>query len=1095
MSQEVLQVLIKLADHFSPVAEKILKEVDKLGKQFDKAVIASSKLAKWAHGAFAGIFAASVRAYAGTEQLRMSFTALLGSTEAATDALDKLYEFAKRTPFELGDIGKLAQMLMALGFRFKDVIPLLGVIGDAVSALGGSHETLVRVARALAQIRSSAVASAQDLNQLAQAGIPVWQIIAEKMHVTVQQLREAMSTGLISAQDAFTAIIQGMQERYSGMMRKQSETLLGIYSNIKDGLDAIFAEIGERFVEAFRLREGMKRLENWLDTISDALQKGKIDEHLKRIAEAAKILGAALVGMMLPSIIEQFLVLGRALVLSARALGPWALLGVAIYKALKYMGVGMNDVMPALKRLGSGLVGLYDISAGVISILTALGSTLIQVLVGNLDIAAKRIKLRFQELSALFDMSLTWRERLKKYHELEQEALSIKFRPLSKMIAERQKELDAAADRIRHGADLIVDAITGKENSVTTAVEGFINGASKAIGDVGGLEDVLKGLGKDLGNVGAGFKNAGDSANDAAKGFENASQRLEHFLRLTRALSRTAGQLGATERQGEAPEPQEEYPLNVVAPAEGPREAGGAKLPKLYLTPEERRRVEELLELQRSLNEAGLRSLYITAQQAKAYEDYANTLKDLATWAGGYVAELDEATYKQAAARKRAEELYEQYKSLRLSLQAAGRTALYITQHDLDAYNKKLAEQQKEQAETNRLVAGYAAELDEATYALARQREAQEYANRVNERALKLFKELTGVKLFDWINNAAAGTQEWLKKWKEVRELAKQSGLQLGAEIAQGIREGIRGKKTWKDILLDVHDALENTVARLIDAVAPGVGTLLVSIFKAFEAGLEWLDKKMRSISPAWWKYMRQQAEKDQAKLAEGFAILSAKAFSTVKEESGRFLFWTWKQYKVVVDKAAEGIAQTLDTSVVSALSRGIRAFLTGAKDWRQQFARAIKEAILEGVIQAIINQAVIKAALQGPLDQLAKDLAAGNWEAANADLDRVMAGAKQVGDWLEKNLGRFKGFFSDLGQSSAGATTPTPTLPQGAQYTIAANIPTVQVAGPLNRLGPVLDRLSHAVDRLVSEGVKANVDVELKVYGFAFGDTMVGGS
>lgn len=170
------------------------------------------------------------------EQAQIGFSTMLGSGEKASAFLKDLQAFAAKTPFEFPELLGASQKLLAMGFSADQVVPVMTAVGDAVAGLGGGSFEVDRVTTALGQMRAKGKVSAEEMMQMTEAGIPVWDMLASKIGVTVPEAMKMAEKGLISSDKAIQAITQGMEERFGGMMAKQSQTFGGAMSTISDVL-------------------------------------------------------------------------------------------------------------------------------------------------------------------------------------------------------------------------------------------------------------------------------------------------------------------------------------------------------------------------------------------------------------------------------------------------------------------------------------------------------------------------------------------------------------------------------------------------------------------------------------------------------------------------------------------------------------------------------------------------------------------------------------------------------------------------------------------------------------------------------------------
>ena len=200
------------------------------------------------------------------QQNTIAFTTLMGSAEKANEYIQWMMEYASKTPFEFQDLAEGSRLLMAFGFEAEKIPSMLEAIGNAASGLGmKGSEGLNRIGLQLGQINTLGKASYQDLKQLAQAGIPVWDILAQAIGKTTGEIQQMATKGLLPAKETIDVLIVGMNERFGGMMEEQSKTWEGLSSSIKDNLSIAFGSLTEGvFQEASGMLESIsEKLENF----------------------------------------------------------------------------------------------------------------------------------------------------------------------------------------------------------------------------------------------------------------------------------------------------------------------------------------------------------------------------------------------------------------------------------------------------------------------------------------------------------------------------------------------------------------------------------------------------------------------------------------------------------------------------------------------------------------------------------------------------------------------------------------------------------------------------------------------------------------
>lgn len=112
---------------------------------------------------------------------------MLGSADKAKALLSDLKDFAKKTPFELTGIRDTAKQLIAFGIDSNKLIPTMKALGDVAAGTGAPLE---RIAFAYGQINTARRASAQDLNQLTSAGVPIYKELAKVMGLAESNVKK-----------------------------------------------------------------------------------------------------------------------------------------------------------------------------------------------------------------------------------------------------------------------------------------------------------------------------------------------------------------------------------------------------------------------------------------------------------------------------------------------------------------------------------------------------------------------------------------------------------------------------------------------------------------------------------------------------------------------------------------------------------------------------------------------------------------------------------------------------------------------------------------------------------------------------------------
>ena len=171
------------------------------------------------------------------EKYTTGFTNMLGSAQAAQEAMQAIQEDAARTPFDVASLTQANQLLISAGENAAYSRKVINALGDAVSATGGGNVELSRMAANLQQIANVGKASAIDIKQFAYAGINIYQILADYTGKSVQEVQNmTISYDLLSQ-----ALIAASEEggRYYNAMDTQSQTMNGRISTLKDNVSQL----------------------------------------------------------------------------------------------------------------------------------------------------------------------------------------------------------------------------------------------------------------------------------------------------------------------------------------------------------------------------------------------------------------------------------------------------------------------------------------------------------------------------------------------------------------------------------------------------------------------------------------------------------------------------------------------------------------------------------------------------------------------------------------------------------------------------------------------------------------------------------------
>jgi tape measure domain-containing protein len=186
------------------------------------------------------------------EQFNIAFETMLGSADRAKALLQDITEFAAKTPFELPELIEGSKRLLAYGFAGEDVIETMTTLGNITAGVG--REKMPQLILALGQVRAATRLRGQELRQFTEAGVPLLGELAAVTGKAESEITDMISRGEVSFDLTYRALRRLTVDggRFANLMVKQSKTLFGVFSNIKDFLTIIGRDVGNELLPAIK---------------------------------------------------------------------------------------------------------------------------------------------------------------------------------------------------------------------------------------------------------------------------------------------------------------------------------------------------------------------------------------------------------------------------------------------------------------------------------------------------------------------------------------------------------------------------------------------------------------------------------------------------------------------------------------------------------------------------------------------------------------------------------------------------------------------------------------------------------------------------
>lgn len=295
----VTSILVKIGANSSELRRELSATKAELKSALGEEMLSASKAAVMSIAGVAASLGAlgvkAVQAAGNFQQVQTAMTNMLGSAERAKNLLGQLQDFAAKTPFEFNDVAAASQKFLAFGFTAEQIIPTLKAVGDAAAGVGLGKEGIDRITLALGQMAAKSKVQSDEMLQLTEAGIPAWQMLADKIGTSVPQAMDMVSKGAVDAQTGLQALVGGMEEKFGGMMDQQAQTITGTWSNMMDGLSQSAIAVGQQISDALNLPDLFSSLGDSLQQFAGLVKNQGIGEALSQmIPPEVKVAAAGL---------------------------------------------------------------------------------------------------------------------------------------------------------------------------------------------------------------------------------------------------------------------------------------------------------------------------------------------------------------------------------------------------------------------------------------------------------------------------------------------------------------------------------------------------------------------------------------------------------------------------------------------------------------------------------------------------------------------------------------------------------------------------------------------------------------------------------
>lgn len=510
---------MKLFDLFATLTldsggfEKGLSDAQKRVKAFSENIKAGVQTAMKI-GAAVAAAGAAVGGYVlktgiGYNQQMDDYTAnmqtLLGGVDKAEAKIKELSDMAAKTPFELPTLVDATQTLLAFGVKADDSTGILKSLGDISLGNASKLETLTR---AYGKMSSTGKVTLENVQMMIDAGFNPLNLIAERNHMTMESLYEAISDGKVPFEELTWAIQKATSEggQYFNGMETASKTLTGRLSTLKENWSAFLALLTKPAYETLR-DTVLPSAIDMVDKLTASFNESGLQGVLNTFSDEVGKLGKSIA-----SKITEYFDSDQAKTDFQNATGK-------IAKLLTGGNIVLSDVTSFITNILSKINDTFDDD----TVKANLASTGEKLIKGFMTFEAGKIKTIISGLSIIGDIALALLQGVSDYFNSENGQAASDFASI----------LGAIADGIGKATISLPKLITVATNIITGIADAISDSASqeKITQIVAAIGDALAALGEsameNLPNlIIAGVKIAAALVDAIVNGLPEALQKL-----------------------------------------------------------------------------------------------------------------------------------------------------------------------------------------------------------------------------------------------------------------------------------------------------------------------------------------------------------------------------------------------------------------------------------------------------------------------------------------------------------------------------------------------------------------------------------------
>ena len=172
---------------------------------------------------------------------KVTYSALFGDAKLANDFVKVLQDKSVDTIFEYSDLAGASKKLLAYGIEYENLMYVMNGLTN-LGAMSGDTAAMDRIALAMGQIQTTGYLAATEMRQLANAYVPIYDIVQNAFGLTGDQMANVGDLKL-PAYQALNAIVDYANAKFGSVGEAAMLTITGLKNRIIDTMKVMGSEM------------------------------------------------------------------------------------------------------------------------------------------------------------------------------------------------------------------------------------------------------------------------------------------------------------------------------------------------------------------------------------------------------------------------------------------------------------------------------------------------------------------------------------------------------------------------------------------------------------------------------------------------------------------------------------------------------------------------------------------------------------------------------------------------------------------------------------------------------------------------------------